>query len=112
MHVSGRLSAVVPAAVEAGLVGAATEAVSNAARHSGVDAVEIRVQDVGVGVRIEIEDHGVGFDVLGVGDARRGIRDSITGRMRQVGGTAAVRSVPGAGTVVALRLARCLTRAG
>jgi hypothetical protein len=40
---------------------------------------------------------------------RRGLRDSVTGRITRLGGTALVRSAPGEGTEVELALPRAAT---
>jgi signal transduction histidine kinase len=57
------------------------------------------------GVEVYVRDRGRGFDPDDVPADRRGIRDSIVGRMARHGGTATVRSGEG-GTEVALNLAR------
>src|SRR3712207_8413089 len=49
---------------------------------------------------------GKGFDPATVPDDRRGLRDSVTGRLGRLGGTALVRSAPGDGTEVELVLPR------
>lgn len=82
------------------VTGATTEAVSNAARHAEVSDVQVRVRTTGDVLSVEIVDHGIGFDPGSVGTARRGLRDSIIGRIERVGGTVRVRSTPGSGTVV------------
>ena len=53
-----------------------------------------------------VRDRGVGFDRAAVPADRRGLAESIEGRMRRSGGTAAVTSSPGAGTEVELTLPR------
>ena len=52
-----------------------------------------------------VKDHGEGFDPGLIADDRHGVRDSIVGRMRRVGGEASIRS--GArGTEISLRVPR------
>ena len=53
-----------------------------------------------------IRDAGVGFDPGAVRGDRRGIADSIVRRMARSGGTAEIRSQPGQGTEIVLRLPR------
>jgi signal transduction histidine kinase len=52
-----------------------------------------------------VRDWGTGFDPAGVAPDRHGVRESITGRMARHGGRAVVRSAPGEGTEVQLRMA-------
>jgi signal transduction histidine kinase len=84
------------------VVGSVREALANVRRHANAHRVDlsVRVRD-GV-VLIEIRDDGMGFEPARIGAARRGIAHSIVSRMRAVGGTAAVLSSPGRGTVVRL----------
>jgi signal transduction histidine kinase len=49
---------------------------------------------------VKITDRGRGFDPTATPSSRRGIRESITGRMLAAGGRAAIASRPGAGTTV------------
>jgi signal transduction histidine kinase len=49
-----------------------------------------------------VRDRGVGFDPSAISPDRRGVRDSIFGRMQRHGGRAAVHSAPGEGTEVDL----------
>lgn len=98
--------ALVPAAVALALVRAAEEALRNAERHSGAESVSLRLFPVPDGVAVTITDAGVGFDPSRVPAARRGVRGSVVERMSAAGGTAEVRSSPGAGTTVTLRWAR------
>jgi signal transduction histidine kinase len=49
-----------------------------------------------------VRDRGVGFDPDAVAADRRGVAESIRGRMERVGGTAKIVSAPGEGTEVEL----------
>jgi signal transduction histidine kinase len=82
------------------LVLAAREAMTNAARHGGVDEVSVFVEPDAVYVR----DRGRGFDLDGIAPDRRGVAESIRGRMERVGGTARIVTAPGQGTDVELHL--------
>jgi signal transduction histidine kinase len=81
----------------------AGEALRNVARHAGTGTAEIRVSDEDGQVVVEIIDHGRGFDAGSVPRSRRGISESIRGRMAEIGGTAEISGGPGAGTAVTLR---------
>lgn len=89
----------------ASLVLAAREAMYNAAKHAGVDAIDVYAEHLGGEMSVYVRDRGVGFDPEGVAQDRHGVRDSIVGRMQRAGGSATVRSAPGEGTEVALSLA-------
>jgi signal transduction histidine kinase len=81
------------------LVLAAREAMANAAKHAGVEEISVFVEPNAVYVR----DRGRGFDPDAPSD-RRGIAESIRGRMERVGGTARITSSPEEGTEVELVL--------
>lgn len=86
------------------LIEASREAMFNAARHSGADRVSV-FADRGEGaVEVFVRDEGAGFDPDAVAADRRGIAESIVGRMRRAGGDAAVTSEPGHGTDVEMSL--------
>jgi signal transduction histidine kinase len=51
-----------------------------------------------------VRDRGPGFDPEAVPADRRGVRESIVGRMERHGGRATITSAPGAGTEVELLL--------
>lgn len=110
------------------LVAAVREAVVNAAKHSGEDEVSVYVEvgaaapdrgtdreDAGrarsgmpsrdvVEVEAFVRDRGRGFVLNDVPGDRRGIADSIIGRMARYGGVATLRSTPGEGTEVSLHI--------
>ncbi len=88
------------------LVAAAREAIVNAARHAGVDAVRVFGEVMGDRVEVFVRDRGCGFDPTAVPDDRYGIAQSVIGRMARNGGTAVVRSSPGEGTEVRLEVPR------
>jgi signal transduction histidine kinase len=63
-------------------------------------------------VVVRVRDRGRGFDqAAAAGSDRHGLADSIVGRMGRHGGTAMIRSAPGAGTEVELRLPVALGKA-
>jgi signal transduction histidine kinase len=88
------------------LVSAVGEATLNAARHSGSTEVSVYVEVEDDAISAYVRDHGAGFDPGAVATDRRGIADSIIGRMERHGGTAHVDGRPGAGTEVVMRLPR------
>ncbi len=86
----------------AALVAAAREAMVNAAKHAGVEEISVYAEVEDGTVSVFVRDRGVGFDPTAVGTDRRGLAESIRGRMERHGGTATVRSRPGEGTEVEL----------
>jgi signal transduction histidine kinase len=88
------------------LVLAAREAMTNAAKFAGVEEVDVYAEVTDDAVAVFVRDRGAGFDPASVPDDRRGIKDSIRGRLERAGGTAVVTSTPGEGTEVELRLPR------
>jgi len=88
------------------LVSAVGEATLNAARHSGSTEVSVYVEVEDDAISAYVRDHGAGFDPGAVAADRRGIADSIIGRMERHGGSAVINSRPGAGTEVVMRLPR------
>ncbi len=87
------------------LVAAAREAMVNAAKFAP-DAGEIAVYaELGNGrAQVFVRDRGAGFDPEAVPADRRGVRESIIGRMERSGGNARIRSTPGSGTEVELEM--------
>jgi signal transduction histidine kinase/phage shock protein PspC (stress-responsive transcriptional regulator) len=85
------------------LVRATREAVVNAAKHAGVDRVDVYAEVGAAQAEVFVRDRGVGFDPEAIPDDRMGVRGSIVGRVERHGGTARVRS-DADGTEVALTM--------
>jgi len=96
----------VPATAADRIADCAAEALRNVARHAGTGTAELRVSDGNGQVVVEIIDQGRGFDARSVSRSRRGISESIHGRMAEIGGTAEISAIPGVGTTVTLRWPR------
>jgi signal transduction histidine kinase/phage shock protein PspC (stress-responsive transcriptional regulator) len=88
------------------LVGASREALVNAAKHARIDAVSLYAEVEDDACLCFVRDRGVGFDVAAVDDDRQGLRGSIIGRIERHGGQVSVRSTPGTGTEVEIRMPR------
>lgn len=88
------------------LVAAAGEAMTNAALHSGAARISVYGEVEDDRITVYVADEGKGFDVNEIPAGRRGISESIRGRMQRHGGSAEVTSTPGEGTEVALELPR------
>jgi signal transduction histidine kinase len=88
------------------VAGAVREALTNAGKHAGVQRVSLLIQVADAELFALVRDRGRGFDRTLVPADRRGIVDSIEGRMRTHGGSATVRSAVGTGTEVELRMSR------
>ncbi len=94
---NGRLEAVVQAA---------REAMTNAAKFASSERVDLYAEVEPDRVEVFVRDRGVGFDPHAIPADRRGVRDSIIGRMERHHGRAAVHSRPGEGTEVELVMER------
>ena len=88
------------------VVNAAREAVTNAAKHAGTGKVDVYAEVTPAAVDVFVRDRGAGFDPDTIASDRFGVRHSILDRMQRHGGTAEIRSTPGAGTEVRLHLPR------
>jgi len=88
------------------LLAALRESIVNAARHAEVDRVDVFVEVDEAELTAYIRDTGRGFDPAAVPDDRRGISDSIVGRVARAGGSTVLQSTPGTGTEIELRLPR------
>jgi signal transduction histidine kinase len=86
------------------LVLASREAMVNAAKHAGVDEVSVYAEVEPDEVNVFVRDRGAGFEPDAVPDDRHGLADSVRGRMTRHGGTVRLRTHPGDGTEVHLRM--------
>jgi signal transduction histidine kinase len=86
------------------VVAAAREAMTNAAKFGAGSTVDVYAESAPGRTQVFIRDRGPGFDPASVPGDRRGVRDSIVGRMERHGGRARVANAPGGGTEVELVL--------
>ena len=92
------------------LLAAAREATVNAAKWSGAPVVSLFAEVEPLEVVLFVRDRGRGFDPDAVPADRKGLAESIHGRIARRGGSATVRSVPGEGTEVSLMMPRAAGR--
>ena len=90
-------------AVEA-VVAAAREAMTNAAKFGNGSTVDVYAECTPQTLQVFVRDRGPGFDPAAVPGDRRGVRESIVGRMERHGGRARISSPPNGGTEVELVL--------
>lgn len=100
-----------PPAVARELAAAVGAALDNVRRHAGEDArAWILVEDEPECVLVTVRDDGPGIPegrlAQAEGEGRLGVAQSIKGRLRDIGGTAELVSVPGQGTEVELKVPR------
>ncbi|MCZ6738215.1 MAG: PspC domain-containing protein [Actinobacteria bacterium] len=86
------------------LIGAASEAMVNAAKHSGADRLSLYLEAEDERLTVYVTDQGKGFDLDKVAPDRKGIAQSIKSRVENAGGTVEINSEPGDGTEVVLRM--------
>ena len=94
--VRGRL----PEPVEVCAYYVVSEALANAAKHSGAAAVTVRVLADGDALTVQVRDDGVGGARLGAGTGLLGLKD----RVEAIGGRFTLHSTPGEGTAVTAQL--------
>lgn len=85
-----------PEAVEVAAYYVAAEALTNAAKHAGASRARVTLERHGGPVRLRVSDDGVGGADPSTGSGLTGIRD----RVEALGGSLAVRSPRGEGTVL------------
>jgi signal transduction histidine kinase len=88
------------------LVAAAREAMVNAAKFGGGSTVDVYAEALDGELQVYVRDRGPGFEPDALPADRRGVRESIVGRMARHGGRAAIHSAPDAGTEVELTMPR------
>lgn len=88
---------------------AAREATVNAAKWSGASVISVFAEVEADKVEVAIRDRGKGFDPQSVPGDRKGLAESIHGRMTRHGGSAAVSTAPGEGTKVTLTMPRSVS---
>lgn len=91
-----------PTGIATTLADATREALTNVRRHAGTTRAAVRLSGDARALRLDIVDRGKGFDQENVPPTRRGLRESVRGRMTRIGGTARIVSAPGEGTRVRL----------
>jgi signal transduction histidine kinase len=87
------------------LVAATREALTNAAKFArGAGTIAVYAEMGPERAQVFVRDRGAGFDPASVPADRRGLRESIVGRMERNGGRAMIRSAPGTGTEIELTI--------
>ena len=86
------------------LLGATREAVVNAAKHSGASKIDLYAEATDDRIDVFVRDTGSGFEIDAIAEDRRGITESIRGRMSRIGGSCDISSAIGDGTEVELHL--------
>ncbi len=84
------------------LIAATREAVLNAVKFAPDAPITVYAEVEGEAVQVFVRDRGPGFDLERVPADRRGLRESVLGRMERHGGRAAIHTTPGLGTEVEL----------
>lgn len=92
----------------ASALAATREAIVNAAKHSGAERIDLFIEITDTELELFVRDTGKGFDPEIVPEDRRGVRDSILGRMDRAGGSVHVMSAPGEGTEVEISIPRTI----
>lgn len=107
LQVTASLTAcLVPGQVAAAFSGGVGESLENVRRHSGTSRASVELRDGDGTVTVTVSDEGRGFDPARTSGRGSGVPEGITALLQAAGGTAAVRSSPGAGTVVVLEWRR------
>jgi signal transduction histidine kinase len=86
------------------VLAAASEALVNAAKHSGADRLSVYMEVEDDGLRVFVTDQGKGFALDDIPEDRKGIRHSIIERAERVGGSVEIETEPGEGTEVEITL--------
>jgi PAS domain S-box-containing protein len=87
----------------------AQEALHNTVKHAGARRIDIRLDDTGHALLLEVSDDGMGFDTAGTFPGHLGLQ-TMRERARRLGGIMEVTSTPGVGTVVRAKIGTTETR--
>ena len=83
------------------LVEALREVLRNVTKHAATSTAVVRASAADGGTKVVVRDQGRGFDLTDT-ESGFGLRQSVAGRLAEVGGTVEVWSKPGRGTRVTL----------
>jgi nitrate/nitrite-specific signal transduction histidine kinase len=86
------------------LIGAAREAMVNAAKFGRGQPVDVYAETGPARTEVFVRDRGPGFDLDHIPADRHGVRESILGRMERNGGRARIHALGEGGTEVELVL--------
>jgi signal transduction histidine kinase len=100
----GQLSLTVPLKVASSLYRIAQESLQNIAKYAHAKRVRVKLVPWEKGLRLSIEDDGVGFDLAAVHHKGRLGLVSMEERARLIGATLSIQSKPGRGTRIAVRV--------
>jgi len=92
-----------PRAVESALFRITQEALNNILKHAGTSRVRVVLSRGRGGVRLTIEDDGIGFDPGTVAEDRLGLA-GMRARAERIGAELHIRSAPGRGTRVEVQI--------
>jgi signal transduction histidine kinase len=80
------------------------EALQNAVKHSGVRAFQVNPHGTPEGIELTVSDHGKGFEKRDAFSSRGLGLTSMRERLHMVHGILAIKTQPGAGTIVSARV--------
>jgi len=90
-----------PIAVETQLLGIASEAINNVAKHAKANQVKLTLQSGETGVKLMVEDDGIGLPMEGKAKRSTGLGlSSMRERAVEIGATFDIRSETGGGAVI------------
>lgn len=82
------------------VIAAVSEAIVNAAKHAGVDRIDVFADVKDDALNVWVRDEGVGFNPDAIDTSRQGVRNSIIGRLDRLNGSVDIHSQLGEGTEI------------